>query len=104
MFLIPENACQDEGLKYRGTTIMMTLKSIKTVDDCANVCHRMQTCKYWEHRRSAATCTLRQVYEGAAYVGGDDVTSGVSPCPKANDTCTCFIKFQIRKCINCRYS
>ena len=57
------------------------------MEDCADICHGNSDCKYWQHDKSTQTCTLKEVYEGAEYVGGEDIVSGISPCPRAEDDC-----------------
>ena len=83
-----ENACQDEGVEYNTSGSDFGLvKSIRTVEACADICHNSDACNYWQHTKSDSTCRTRSTYQGATFVGGDDVTSGVSPCPEPSDPC-----------------
>ena len=84
---LKENACQDSGLHYDGTNNIEIVESVQTLDDCADLCHANSACKYWEHDKALQTCKLKEVYEGALFVGGEDITSGISPCPTADDEC-----------------
>ena len=83
--LISESACRDHGIVYDSAKVIESLNNIVKVDTCQEKCDNHPDCKYWEHNKTLKTCRLISSKTGVSFVGGSNIISGVSPCPKLTD-------------------
>ena len=84
---VTENMCQDHGVKYDSPVVLSTQSNIKNSDGCAAQCHSDIQCHFWEFTASSRSCRLISSFASASFVGGSNIISGVSPCPKRSDPC-----------------
>ena len=82
-----ENMCQDHGVKYESPTVISEKSAVQNSDDCAATCHASTPCKFWEFSAKTKSCRLIGSYVSASFIGGSNIISGVSPCPKGSDPC-----------------
>ena len=86
--------CQDHGVQYKSPVTLKVLTNVAHSDACADHCHASGPCRYWEFTAQSKSCHLITSFGSVTFIGGSNVISGVSPCPKGSELCKILMYFK----------